>query len=88
MDVNSRNVPEPTFSRSEGSHHNLVQLLLEYGTELNPRDNNGAIALHYASLMWDLEVARVLLNHGANVNVEDKPGLDPIAPSVGSRELL
>jgi ankyrin repeat protein len=73
-----RLVPKCTSPRSEYNRANLVQLLLEYGANVDSRDEDDATVLHYASLMRDLEVAQTLLDHGANANAEDNWGRTPL----------
>ena len=92
-DVNSQDVGgetplqlmlQPTFPCGEGHRLNLVKLLLECGAEVNSRDKTDATALHNASLVPNLEVARVLLDHGANVSAEDNRGQTPLLRVSGS----
>jgi ankyrin repeat protein len=74
-DVHSRNlsretplqlVPQPILA---DSRLNLVQLLLDHGAEVDSRNEEDATALHNASFwcLWNLEVARVLIDRRANV---------------------
>lgn len=46
----------------------LVERLLAKGHPVNVRDNAGWLPLHEACIHGRLEVANVLINHGANVN--------------------
>ena len=71
-------LPKRPFPRSEANRVNLVQLLLEQGAEVNSQNEQGATALHNASLVWNLGAARALVDHGANVNVRDNKGQTPL----------
>ncbi|KAI9438099.1 ankyrin repeat-containing domain protein [Lactarius indigo] len=46
---------------------NMMQRLLEHGADPNACDNNHSTPLHKASSQGLVEVARLLLSHGANV---------------------
>ena len=87
VDVNSRSVGDqtplhlvskPTFTMGKGNRADFVELLMEYGAEVNSRNLMGATPLHYASSVMDLEVARVLLDCGAYVDVKDVRGRTPL----------
>ncbi|KAH9164382.1 hypothetical protein EDB89DRAFT_2078084 [Lactarius sanguifluus] len=63
--------------RSEGQMVEVLQRLLEHGADPNACDNNHSIPLHQASSKGLLEVARLLLNYGANVDEKDGEGRTP-----------
>ena len=44
---------------------------------IDARDNDGKTSLHKAVYMGEIEVARLLLEHGADVNARDKSGNTP-----------
>ncbi|KAH9047945.1 ankyrin repeat-containing domain protein [Lactarius deliciosus] len=82
-DVNLRNlfgetplhlVANPRAPRSEDSRADLAQLLLRHGAEVNSRGHDDLTPLHYASRMLDLEMARVLLDNGADINAVTTDG--------------
>jgi 26S proteasome non-ATPase regulatory subunit 10 len=52
-------------------------MLLERGAAIDARDNDGKTSLHVAVELGKIEVARLLLKHGADVNVRDKIGRTP-----------
>jgi ankyrin repeat protein len=84
-DINSRNeegnpplheaffyIGFPDEKRAAG----VVRRLLEHGADPNTHDDNdtNSTPLHIASSKGWLEVARLLLSHGANVDEKDKEG--------------
>jgi ankyrin repeat protein len=70
----------PFFLLLEGSSRNddnileLAQLLLERGTDVNLRTTKKWTLLHAAAFLGKLDIARVLLDHGANPGVENDEG--------------
>jgi Ankyrin repeats (many copies) len=69
-DVNVRN--------KYGQTLNIAQLLLDRGDEdINPQTNDSSTPLHAAVECGRIEVVRVLLGHGADVDAEDKQGRTP-----------
>jgi ankyrin repeat protein len=52
----------------------VVQLLLEYGAEVNVRPDDGMTALHEAVGLGHQAVVRLLLDNGGDVNIRDKLG--------------
>ena len=67
----------------KGDYPQIVRILLEYGANVNARDSLRRTPLHlvsdsryrYSSVQWQLEVrlemARILLSHGADVGADD-----------------
>jgi len=57
----------------------VVQLLLDQGTDVNERSGHRqASALYVASFQGKLEVAKLLIKYGADVNCRDKEGFTPL----------
>lgn len=56
----------------------LIQLLEQGGYDINATGNNGETALHVALYAKSPEVAKVLINEGANPNVTDDGGTTPL----------
>ena len=83
-DVNSHNddgqAPLHLLSRRETSQEQddddseIAKLLLERGTNVDEKDKDNATPLHLASYNKRLKMVQVLLDHGANTNVENDQG--------------
>ena len=54
----------------------VVDLLLSQNTDVEHRTKDGCTALMFASLAGHIEVARMLLDHGAEINVESDSNKD------------
>jgi ankyrin repeat protein len=63
----------------------IVRLLLECGVDVNARGQGGWTSLHWAASKMRVEVAQVLLNHGANAKLETDKG--ETALHLGSRSI-
>ncbi|KOB64744.1 Uncharacterized protein OBRU01_23738, partial [Operophtera brumata] len=60
----------------------LVERLLAKGHPVNVRDNAGWLPLHEACIHGRLEVANLLINHGANMNDRGGSNCDGAIPSL------
>jgi ankyrin repeat protein len=56
----------------------LVHSLLDCGLDVNERNNYRQTALAVASMNGKLEVAELLIKHGANVDSQDVGGRTPL----------
>ncbi|KAH9164390.1 hypothetical protein EDB89DRAFT_2141463 [Lactarius sanguifluus] len=84
-DVNMRSDKgeTPLYTTIRFSHHpegkmvEVFQRLLEHGADPNACDNKHSTPLHQASSKGLLEVARLLLSYGANLDEKDREGRTP-----------
>nr|CAB3221772.1 ankyrin repeat domain-containing protein 27-like [Phallusia mammillata] len=58
--------------------HELVDVLVEFGADLNATDYHGCTPLHSASAEGSQSVMFLLLHHGANANAEDNNNNTPL----------
>jgi ankyrin repeat protein len=54
------------------------------GADPNVADRNGLTALHFASRDHSLELVTLLVEHGANVNAQDRHGNSPLGDAIFS----
>ncbi|KAH9029588.1 hypothetical protein EDB85DRAFT_2290792 [Lactarius pseudohatsudake] len=71
------------YDLSEGKWIEGLQRLLEHGADPNAGDNDHSTPLHQASYKGLLEVARLLLSYGANVDEKDGEGRTPFQVANG-----
>jgi ankyrin repeat protein len=56
----------------------MVDLLLRSGADVNDKNYDGEVALHYAALGGYKDIVQLLLDHKANVNVKSEIGVTPL----------
>lgn len=67
---------------SSGNYH-LVKLLLNYGSDINQLDKlNKWSAIFYSVYTGDVKMTETLINFGANFNIKDEDGFDPLYYSI------
>lgn len=57
----------------------IVDLLLRYGADVNAKNDDGEVALHYAALDGYTDIVQTLLDHNADVNVKSEVGATPLS---------
>ncbi|XP_008212116.2 ankyrin repeat domain-containing protein 65-like [Nasonia vitripennis] len=76
---------------SSSSNEQLIELVKNYGANLQARDCDGQTALHYAAMTGRIREAKLFLKKGANSNAADNNGMTPLlaaAQSIKANELL
>ncbi|WP_341812159.1 ankyrin repeat domain-containing protein [Wolbachia endosymbiont (group A) of Conops quadrifasciatus] len=68
----------PLMWATENGYVNATQILLDYGTDTEVRNNDGMKALYWAAKKSEEGVAKLLIDKGADVYAEDKDGKKPL----------
>ena len=53
-------------------------ILANKSVDINIRSQSGNSALHRAAIEGDIDAVRIMINHGANVNIRDRYGFQPV----------
>lgn len=54
----------------------MIKLLLDQGATINAFDKKDRRAIHWAAYMGHVEIVRMLVDHGAELNCQDKQVCD------------
>ncbi|MEK1829568.1 ankyrin repeat domain-containing protein [Priestia megaterium] len=67
-----------------------IKKLLDFGIDVNTRDEGGYTMLHWATQEGHLEVIRFLISRGSSIHLEDEEGFTPlyIASGEGYIEII
>jgi ankyrin repeat protein len=60
-------------------HLQIVSMLIEYGAQIDRRDDHGRTPLSWAVEHCQFDAVKLLINHNANVNAEDVEWMTPLA---------
>ena len=85
-DLYLRKLDRELFSAARAGNVTVTQSLLKSGARLDARDAWGRTALSYAAQGGHAEVAKVLIEREANVNLKDMRGLNPVSLCQGKRQ--
>lgn len=66
------------YACEAGERSACVEILLRNGANVDQKDSHGRAALHLAVGRGDADTTRVLLEAGANPNVQDQDGVTPL----------
>jgi ankyrin repeat protein/spore coat protein CotH len=77
VDVNARDsefgVTALSWAALQG-HTKIAEFLIERGTDVNAKNQDGATALHSAAFLGRAEIAKLLIQKGADVNAKNQKG--------------
>jgi ankyrin repeat protein len=68
----------PLMWAAENGKINSARILLEYGVDIDLKNNDDMTALHWAAKNGHLDITELLLEYNANVNIKDKSGKIPL----------
>ena len=68
----------PLHAGASKGHSDIVKLLLDFGLDINSKNNQGDTPLHLASLEGYVSVVDMLIAKGAQVNAENTLGATPL----------
>lgn len=87
----ARGVTQGTLKQRLGKPEEAVRVMVKLGADVHATRENGQTALHAAAFAGENEVVEYLVDHGAEVEIEDNIGQTPwsmaigISPALGSR---
>src|SRR5205814_2571898 len=61
-----------------------IRVCLDAGVDVNAADSNGRTALHGAAQKGYDQVVRILVGHGAKLDVKDRRGFTPLDAAMGA----
>jgi len=78
VDDKNKNGLTPLHYACENGNSYIVDLLINYGANVNVSDNEGFTPLHFACKNGNLEIVKSLVDDGANVNAKSNNRLVPL----------
>ena len=69
---------EPIHFAAFGGHLDILQTLLEDGTQADVTDKDGTQPIHYAAVVGNTEVVKKLVHFGASPEAKTKFGTQPM----------
>ncbi|XP_059487774.1 uncharacterized protein LOC132203777 [Neocloeon triangulifer] len=79
---NGANPSPALYTAAKGGDHDLIEMLLKNGADVNYMVYSLETALHKAAKEGQLKAAKILLSKGANINAETKFGISPLSLAV------
>jgi len=72
----------PLFYAIQNGSLPLAAELISLGANVNAQDNNLEGPLHFAARAYNLEATKLLIDHGAEVDLKDRQGNTPLSNAV------
>ena len=70
------------ISASRNHFNDIIKLLISYNVTINSTDNNGQSALHWCAKVNNCQGAILLLENGANINLQDENEKTPLSVAI------
>jgi ankyrin repeat protein len=70
------------ISASRNSFNEIIKLLISFNVTINATDNNGQSALHWCAKVNNCQGAILLLENGANINLQDENEKTPLSVAI------
>ena len=67
---------------SRNHFNDIIKLLISYNVTINSTDNNGQSALHWCAKVNNCQGAILLLENGANINLQDENEKTPLSVAI------
>ena len=68
---------------TEGSRVGVAKVLIDYGADVNAKDDGGWTPLNWSAFYNTLDLAKLLIDNGADVNAKGDGGWTPLRNAVG-----
>lgn len=72
----------PLIIASRLNFNNIISLLVDYNVSVNATDNEGRSALHWCAKVNNVQGAYLLIQAGANVNMQDNDDKTPLSSAL------
>ena len=82
--IGDANEPSPLFAEVKSVA--MANLLLSHGAQVNAKNAEGKVALHYYDIYGGVTMFEWLVAHGADVNIKDNKGRTPLYRAVLNSE--
>ena len=73
-----RNIDKRLFNALSLNEVDKIKQLIERGADLNAQTEYEATPIHIVACVGDAAIADILLNNGANVNIQTTSGVSPL----------
>jgi ankyrin repeat protein len=77
----------PLVSAINNAHDEVVELLIDHGAIINPKEKNRYTPLHAAASHHNERTVRLLINKGAKINATDEQGHTPLYYATKNEEI-
>ncbi len=76
--MSKKQIDKALFQGCRGGDYNKVRLAINFGADVEAKDNGGQTPLHWAARRNHIEIAKLLIELGADVNAKKFDGWTPL----------